>query len=693
MSYTPNGLATVALLKTRLDEGRDHLGLFEPLVEDALTAVAALEFGADEIRALLLERTGIVIPLETVKTLLRRFIRRGGLKARGERYFLQSRPQVDGSLAKARAEAQAHQQVLGEAFFRYAAEAGLALENTDAALRVLSTLASENKVPLILKEPLPDSPLERSSLSRKVTRVAARFITHNCLDSPSLRPALQSLVEGILLHDALFLGDTTNASQRFQNLTVAVDTKILFAAIDLAGGPNATAAREGLSLLRQAGARTIAFENTVDEMRRVLAFYENRLATPSGIATLWPTDLRNHILNVRYSPSDIRIISASLEGRLQVCGVAIVPLAEHQARFTLDEKLLSEMLAGEGRDHSDSWRVRHDVDAIAAVLTLRRGRISSSVERSIAVFCSTTGKVIHNTQRWYATQDQGGIPPVIHLSALTSIAWLKKPAAAPGIKVHELVALCASAMRPTSKTWEKMTETLRRLRDEGAISDDETAAIVASELTEPFLAQADEDGEPDEASIRGVIERVRGAYRREASADAEQVVQSARADMAAAQQASQDAVRAAQAEAPLAREEAAAAVANRDVALNVLGMRIHRTGRMCANVVFVLGSAVTVAAVFISILGVAESLRPEWRWAAVGVLIAAGVLTVASRVFGGSLLAWRDRLAAYINTRCRLRYLGEPGIPDEWCEGKECVSDGARLSDGRSDSVASAGRQ
>jgi len=674
MSYTPNGLATVALLKTRLDEGHDHLGLFEPLVEDALANVEGSEFAIDEIRAVLQDRTGILLPAQTLKSLLGRFVRRKILKRVGDRFSLQSRPQADANLARLRADVRAQQQALGEAFLHHAADAGLPLENADVAIGILATVASENKVPLILNEPLPDSALERSSLPKKATRIAARFITQHCVDS-SLRPAFQSLVEGMLIHDTAFLCDCTNASQRFQGLIVGLDTKILFAVIGLAGGPNGVAIREGLSLLRQLGARTIAFESTVDEMRRVLAFYEGRLATPSGIATLWPTDLRNHILSARYSPSDIRIISASLESRLQTSGISVVPLPEHKPRFTLDEKLLAELLSSDGRDTVDSPRVRHDVDAIAAVLTLRRGRTAASVERSPALFCSTTGKVVHNTQKWYRTQEQGGIPPAIHLSSLTSIAWLKKPAAAPGIKLHELVALCASAMRPTPAVWTKLTESLRHLRDEGAIKDDETVAIVVSELTEPLLAHLEEEEEePGNASILGMIERVRGAYRREASDQAEELVRSAHADSALARQAAEDAKRTAQMEADMARE----ACASRDAALSVLAARIRRSSERLANGAFIFFVVVTVAAIPMSVPGVLSAIGPEWKWVARAVFFLAALLTAGSRILGGSLLAWRKWLALYLDRGARERLLEEPSIPAYWFEAKEQVPDDAK---------------
>ena len=405
-------------------------------------------------------------------------------------------------------------------------------------------------------------------------------------------------------------------------------------------------------------------------MRRVLAFYEDRLATPSGIATLRQTDLRRHFLSAHYSPSDIRILSATLDTRLEAVGVAIIRLPDHELRFTLDERLLAEMLTSDGEDPASS-RVRHDVDAIAAVLTLRRGRSATAVERSVAVFCSSTGKVVRNAQKWYRGQEQGGIPPVIHQAALTSIAWLKKPAAAPGLKLHELVALCASAMRPTRATWTKFTENLRRLRDEGVIKDDETAAIVASELTEPLLARLDEESEPDAASIVDVIERVRGAYRREASVHADKLVRSARDDAASAQQAAEAAVRAAQAETTLAQQAASGALTSRDAALNALEAYVRTSSRRKASIAFFTIVAITVAAAVISIPGVFDEVGAAWKWVARAIFGFAAVLTVCFRVFGGSALAWRERLISHLVRRAKVPLLAESAIPADWCEAKD----------------------
>lgn len=662
MAHTPKGLATVALLKTRLDEGHDHLALFEPLILDALLHLQVQDFLAADIKGMMHERTGILVPANAIQALLGRCARRGLLRRAGGRFFRTSETIPDPKLDAARAALQAHQVALARAFLEYAAAGGVQLASHEEALTTLATFVSDNKVQLVLEEDLPDSPLDRSSLDRKLTRLVARFVTERCLSSPELRPPLAALTEGILLQDALFLRDIPEAAQRFQNLIVAFDTGILFAAIDLTGLANAVAAKEGLTLLREAGAVTIVFSQTVGEMRRILAVYEEHLATTEGRLTLYPTPLTHHVLTARLSPADIRVVSATLENRLARVGIHIRNMPPHDPRFTLDEAALAQCLVDPKKPNTELPRIRHDVDCAAAVLTLRRGRTATAIERSIAIFCSSTGAVVRNVQGWFFGQKEMGVPPIVHQAALTSIAWLKKPAVAPDVKMHELAALCAAAMRPTRETWRKLVDNLRRLRADGSITDDETAAIVASELTEPLLARLDDDFEPDADSIGEAIERVRETYRQEASAAAEEVVSKAQADVALAQLA------------------ASSAMARRDAVLGAIEARISRRAKVAAGLLFALALGVTIIAAVLSLPGVFEVVGGLAKWAARLILVAAAGLGVYSATRGASLNDLRASLEASIATRLRSRWLPEDRVTP--------LGSGQLLADWRGDAAA-----
>jgi hypothetical protein len=654
MAEAPKGLVTVAFLKTKLDDGVDHLGLFEPLILDALGHVPTPDFLADDIKAIVHDRTGLLLPTNAVQTLLGRSTKRGLVRRQGGRFFRTAKPIPDSRFDHARANIEVEQESLGRTLVQFAAKHDVSIESPKSALEALATFISDNKVRVILNEPLPDSPLERSSLDRKLTRVIARFITVECLASPELRQALAGLTEGTVLQDTLLMRDIPEAAQRFRDLIAVIDTPILFAAIDLTGVANAVAAKEGLALLREAGARTIAFRRTLDEMRHILAVYEERLGTTSGRLGLYPTALTQHVLTARLSPADIRMISSTLEHRLAKVGVTIREVPAHDPRYTLDEEALAKALVDVGRRDPDVPRIRHDVDCVAGVLTLRAGRVSTSVEQSRAIFVTTSGRVVRNVQQWFFAQGEQGMPPIIHQAALTSIAWLKKPAAAPNLKIHELAAVCVAALRPTRETMAKFIETLRRLRDEGTITDDETAAIVASELMEPLLARLDEEFEPDADSIQAAIERVRETYRLEAARTAEEAVTTARRDAAAAQQAAEEAIRTARAEAGEAQRSAAEALAAKAQLITRVETRVQVLSKRVSDALFWLGAAIVVGAAILSLPGIPDAVGGIAKWIARGLLVLATGLGVYSNVQGASLKDVRngvqDRVAARIRS-------------------------------------------
>jgi hypothetical protein len=621
-------LVTLAILKTRFDEGHDHLGLFEPFVADAFTSCSSESFLPADICKLVESRGGIVIPADTVRTILGRFVRRNILKQAGGR-FLRIRRLDDVGLDSAVSRVRATQAILATTYRSYAQEAGCVLASEDDALSALATFVADNKMPLMLQEPLSAPAAGGASLDPKLIRVTARFVSDRCLDPGELRAALEGLVEGMVLQDALLLRDLAQVGQRFRELLVVIDTPILFALLGLTGVANGVATREGLALLRDAGAQTIAFDRTVAEMRRILAVYEEHLATAAGRLTLHPmASLTRFMLTTGQTPAEVRMISATLERRLSSVGVGVREVPDHDRRYTLDEAALARALIDPTTQDIDTPRIRHDVDCIAGVLTFRRGNRATSFENSRAVFCTTSGRVIRNVQQWYRDQGEGGVPPILHQYALSSLAWLKKPAAAPGVKLHELAAYCVAALRPRPETWEKFVKNLQKLRSDGTLTDDETVAIVASELTEPLLAKMDEDMEPDADTIEEAIERVRAAYRQEADTVAK------------------EAIRGAQREAQLAVEAASQADARRATIEGAMVNRAGEIARSVASACYYTAVAVVGASAFLAIPGVFDAVGGVWKWLARGVVGLALLLGAFTQIHGPSLKELRGRFEA-----------------------------------------------
>ena len=191
-------------------------------------------------------------------------------------------------------------------------------------------------------------------------------------------------------------------------------------------------------------------------------------------------------------------------------------------------------------------------------------------------------------------------------------------------------------MRPTSQTWTKFVDTLRQLRSDGSITDDETVAIVVSELTEPLLAHLDDDGDVDADSIAEAVERIRDGYRTEASRVADSVRRQSKVEVAMAERA--------------ANEAMARTAQLRDV----IDANVRRNSRTLANVGLAFTFALATGNVALA-FGVVDYASATWV-ARIVLFVAAGA-GLYSTTTGHGLMDMRNSCQDWIAGKLRRRWL------------------------------------
>lgn len=512
------GLATVAMLKANFDDRRDPISMFEPFVRDAVATCSSEAMDLAQIQTEVISRHELTLPVNTMRTLLQRLVKRGYLRRDGGRYFRTDKALSSEDVLENRRRAEKRQRRLADALIASAAERGVKVESTEDALALVMSFMESYHVKLAFDEPpqVDDSLLEDPSSSPPHVATAI-FLREAIVEGGELSDILQEMLEGFVLQNTLLLKDIAEAGRQFKDLQVIADSQILFGALGLRGPAMETATLEFLELLKKTGATLSAFEPTIKEMRQILIMYEEKLSTPEGRESLHPTDLTQHFFAEHFTPADVRQRASLIELRLSSLGINVRELPERAPEWTLDERSLARALADEsGRE--DAPRVVHDVDCVAGVLTYRKGRTTESLDSATAIFVTNSGMTVGRTRHWYREQGGLGFPPIIHWLSLSNYAWLKRPASAAKLKVHELVALCTAALRPSRASWERFVKHLRDLERTGELSSDEVAAVVASGLTQNVLAEEGIDEESDAASISEVVERLKATYRQEADA-------------------------------------------------------------------------------------------------------------------------------------------------------------------------------
>jgi hypothetical protein len=516
------------MLKANYDSGADHIDMLLPFVLDCINARQADDLTAEEARRALAQRHDVFAPLPAVQIVMNRATKRGYVRREGGKY-LKCAARLGGypDLAARRLAVVADQTVLGSALRDFAERDGTVLQDDQEAVALLLQFINHFHVDMLLF-PLGGSPRfvadsDSAHLSEKYVRLVSRFILERCLLDNALSALLQHALEGFVLQNALFLKDLSKAASQFSDLTVYLDTNFLLDALGLAGPSAEAAALEGLAALRAAGATRAVFDRTLDEIRAILGQYESRLGTSAGIRSLRPTPVSRHVLTtLRWQPSDASQWAALLPRKIQALGVQIREVPEYRRESTLDEKQLISLLRapGQGPEEADyDNRIAHDVRCIGAVLTLRACHTTDTYDNCRAVLATKTGLLVKHAREWYSAQGQHGVPPVVHVLSLTSIAWLKRPVACPHLTLQEMVALCSAALTPSQRTWSLFLGHLGKLCESGEMDCAEAVSIVANRITDAQLARFEDSVDPDSVTVAEVVERVRAAERAEMTAE------------------------------------------------------------------------------------------------------------------------------------------------------------------------------
>jgi hypothetical protein len=618
------GLPTLALLKAHYDKAQDHIGMFEPFLADTVATFPRSDFTLAEIRDALAERHGLSVPSHTLEILLGRIKKRGMVRREAGRYFRSETDWTVPDIAHARQDLETQHAMLALEFMTFASDRAVIFTDKEEALLTILAFISENQMPMLLdrSEELIAGPA--IALETRRRQLTARFIQDECLARADRARIVQDLLEGFVLQNALLLKDISTAGRRFQDLTVYFDTGFLLGALGLEGEARELAAREGINLLRDTGARLAVFEKTLEEIRGILHVHERAFGSSTERRRLSPTDLTRFFLTNRYEPSDIKQVDALLERNIRSLGLRIEPFPDRRDEFVLHENALTQALMRPDSSPLEP-RVVHDVDCVSAILTLRAGFRAESLDRAKAVFATTSGAVVKTIIDWFRQEEERGVPPIIHQLALSSIAWLKKPASAATLKLHELVALCVAALKPSPQLWADFLRHLEKLEKDGTLSSEETVAIVATELTDVLLLEVEvARGDIDAKTLTEVVDRVKAEYQAEARSELLEFTARAGAD----------------------------AERNRQMRLSV-ERRLNSVAAVVATMVFVLVYAVFVIALIVLLPGVLEAV--PWQLAAVGwVAIAVSTLaTLRSFIYGGSLASWRKTVESTIYRRAR----------------------------------------
>ncbi len=512
----PAGLVTLAFLKAQLDGGSGPLDVFMPLIAEVINRSDTKYFSVLDVQDELHNAHGLLMPQETIYTLLKSATEGGFLFREGGRFFKTSLEiHSDSELEIQKEEAAKSQERLAGALRQHAMDFSLSIDSDKSALSLLLRYLQSSQVALLLGLPV-DYTTSTKTVSDHEYEVTSHFISSLVNNDISLREIFQKLLQGFALYNAAFRQYSLDNGIPVP-LYAYFDTPIVIRALGYEGEAQEKLAMESIQFLASIGISCRVFDKSIYELKGLLQMYQSKIRTISGRESLRQTNMTRFFLQNHFSPGDLRQQIALVEHNINRIGLQIQTTSIWQYGYNYDTRPLAKRLSSPSDNNNNEPRISHDIDCISAICALRKQIRPYRIEDSQYIFVATSPMVIRNVRRWWIEDEmRTDIPPIIHIAELINIAWLREPRTKSELHIQNLVALCETALRPSQKTWERFISHLRKLHKDNSLTRDEVDLIITSTLTQQCLQQIEiRNGLSDDldaATMDEVVDRVKHEY-------------------------------------------------------------------------------------------------------------------------------------------------------------------------------------
>ena len=463
-------LASLAIIKVNYERGKDYIDNFVPFV------VECARLSTDDIVSLPTLQTqlslqfGIFIPLNPLKQILHRASRDGYFYTEGGILYKDISKCSQSEFYKLREKiTEMENGLIGEFCSFASSHHKKQLTETEGEEYLISFL-NDNGMEITYAY-AEKSIIPQLKTNTEIDFIVADFINYCQLNNPELFSQIDTVVRGALLCNSLYIPDQSKINMRFKNTSVYLDSAFTIYLLGYAGEIRKTPCIELIKLLIENGANIRVFSHTVDEVHNILDACAAKIRRNELRDAYGPS--MEYFITQKIKSTDIDLYIARLEINLKNMGIKIEDKPKYTPSYNIDEKSMDNHLEKAIRYINPKAR-EHDVDAIAAIARLRRGKHSHHIENCGALFITTNSDLAKATREFFTPElPSGSTTLCITDYALGNLLWLKNPTQSPNLPKKYLSADVYAAMQPSDDLWKKYLTEIALLEKSGSISSDD----------------------------------------------------------------------------------------------------------------------------------------------------------------------------------------------------------------------------
>ncbi len=274
-------LIAYAVLKKLHDEKQDLLESYLPFVQYTLSTLDSAYIQLEEIQAEIRQQTSLLLPLNTLRTLLKKLSRSGQISPFEGYNFIENIRPDSNSVDDYRQRFDDSQRERNALLLKYKEFAGVDSSEENVLASLLDFITETlSIVDITARGDFESAPSNPTHLS------LAKFVAHIKRYDAGAYTTFCNIYYGALLSRLKDLTQIQDLARKTQDLTVYLDSNIIFRLLGLQNPVYNNASTELLQLLKNCGYRIRCLRVTTEEVRRVLAHRYKLFATSRLPASL-----------------------------------------------------------------------------------------------------------------------------------------------------------------------------------------------------------------------------------------------------------------------------------------------------------------------------------------------------------------------------------------------------------------------
>lgn len=505
-------LASLAMLKVNIDDGKDYLEYLRPYVIHVLHTIRPDVVSDTSVADGLRNICGLEIPHRTVNIILQRLAKDKNLIKENGLYRINDLPV--GNFEADKAASARHLDFVSAELKNFADETARRDISIAEATDSIVAFLSQFSIPC-LKSFLRGTALPKFGKEEDWQVVLVGQFVHQMHDKPQLFESFMRFVEGHMLANALLCPDLRQVSNTYENVVFYLDTPILIKLLGLEGDEEKQAIEELISLVHRLKGEIFYFSHTQDELTTVIRNSAEFIDSPKGRGTIVASALKQ-----KRTKSDLILIAENSSELLESNGISCIQAPSYDQKnhkFEIAEEAFAAVLDDEINYYNSRAR-DYDIKSVRSIYVLRKGISPQSIEKSKAVFVTSNVSFSKAAFEYGKRYEQSShVSTVITDFSLANTAWLKAPHGASQLPQKEVLALAYAAIQPTSKFWAKVLEEVDKLQANGLISARDHQLLRSSTHVQDELMKLTLGSETSltKESIKETVQRVTDEIRKE----------------------------------------------------------------------------------------------------------------------------------------------------------------------------------